>query len=258
MKTTFESFIVFFQGENEYTEDMKLFASDFDGTLYRHNEITAADQQAIAAFQKHHAFAVSTGRSLTGIDFAVQGVIRFDYYILASGALILNAEKDPIFIRTIDRPLIKQIYQRWNDLPMVFHAKDTVFTLDAPLPMQKHVDHLSQLPDQIYGLSIAAPNEAAAKQIVHFINEQYGEVMHAFQNRTHIDAAPAGCSKGNAIRILKQAGFSSCEAIGDSYNDIPMLAAADVAYTFPHAPAFVQKNADRIVESVACALSYSL
>jgi hydroxymethylpyrimidine pyrophosphatase-like HAD family hydrolase len=43
-------------------------------------------------------------------------------------------------------------------------------------------------------------------------------------------------------------------AIGDSFNDLPMLRAADISFTFPYAPEELRKTASHIVPSVAAAL----
>ena len=48
--------------------------------------------------------------------------------------------------------------------------------------------------------------------------------------------------------------FFGMAGMGDSYNDLPMLEAADVSYTFPKAPAVVQDEATCVLDSIAAAL----
>ena len=49
-------------------------------------------------------------------------------------------------------------------------------------------------------------------------------------------------------------GIEKLGGIGDSYNDLPLLQASDVGFTFPDAPEKLRKEADEIVISVAQAI----
>ena len=46
--------------------------------------------------------------------------------------------------------------------------------------------------------------------------------------------------------------------IGDSINDLPLLEASDVSYTFPYAPKSVQEKATKVVETIVDALEDSM
>ena len=46
--------------------------------------------------------------------------------------------------------------------------------------------------------------------------------------------------------------------IGDSINDLPLLLASDVSYTFPYAPKEVQEKATKIVNTIVEALEDSM
>ena len=46
--------------------------------------------------------------------------------------------------------------------------------------------------------------------------------------------------------------------IGDSINDLPLLEASDVSYTFPYAPKIVQEKADYVVDTIVDALDHSM
>ena len=46
--------------------------------------------------------------------------------------------------------------------------------------------------------------------------------------------------------------------IGDSINDLPLLLASDVSYTFPYAPKEVQEAATKVVENIVEALDDSM
>jgi hypothetical protein len=46
--------------------------------------------------------------------------------------------------------------------------------------------------------------------------------------------------------------------IGDSINDLPLLEASDVSFTFPYSPKLVQERATKVVPTIVDALMESL
>ena len=95
------------------------------------------------------------------------------------------------------------------------------------------------------------------------INEIWGDSVNAFQNVIEIDIAPKGCSKGKGVEFLREYmretyGDIKLYGIGDSINDLPLLEASDVSYTFPYAPKIVQEKATKVVETIVDALEDSM
>ncbi len=238
---------------------MKALASDFDGTLYffrRDPEFYQQDLEKIREFQQQGSkFGICTGRSLYGIQAVVKDRISFDFYIIASGALILDGHCQEIARTCITKDLAKDIYQRYEKkAQIVFQANDTVYSF-CRRPLQTLMKSFDDLQGHIYGLSFGTDDTASSKTIAEEINALYGDEISAFQNVCNVDIAPKGCSKGNALRIVKDAlGIDYMGGIGDSYNDLPMLQAADHAFTFPYAPEDVQRQAADVVEHVADAI----
>ena len=241
---------------------MKAFASDFDGTLYFYQEtdrMKAGDIAAIRRFQANgNAFGVCTGRSLKGITMALPEPPGFDFYILASGALIVDRDYRTIHTHCISRDLTAEINARYEkQARIVIQANDTVYTLTGKYhPMQTKIDTLTDIPgDAIYGFSFGFESAERAMEIAGELNARYAGQIAAFQNVTNVDIVAAGCSKGSGVRFVKEYfGAAEIGGIGDSYNDIPMLAAADVAFTFPFAPEEAKRQAQHIVSSVGEAL----
>lgn len=67
---------------------------------------------------------------------------------------------------------------------------------------------------------------------------------------------PAGCSKGVGLSVARgRLGLGLVGGIGDSFNDVPLLDEADVAYTFNRAPEVVRECADVLVDDVVGALA---
>ena len=87
---------------------MKALASDFDRTLFFYDESGSyyrlEDVQAIKHFQSlGNLFGVCTGRSYKGIEDFNPHQIDYDFYILCSGAKILDKEGNLIYQKFIDK-----------------------------------------------------------------------------------------------------------------------------------------------------------
>ena len=241
---------------------MKAMASDFDGTLYfmfKEEHYRPEDIRAIHAFQEQGGlFGICTGRSLQGI-LDVFDPVRFDFYIIASGAYVLDRDLHVLSKTCIPYELMKEIYDRYQaDLKIIIHANDTVYCLQERRPLQIFVEDMEEMRQaDLYGLSFATGSQEEAGRIAAEVNALYGHTVTAYANVRNVDIVSGDCSKGKALEIVRKAyGITSLAGIGDSYNDIPMLQAADVACTFPYAPQAVQDMADYVVESVAQALTH--
>lgn len=239
---------------------MKAMASDFDGTLFfmfDEEPLRQKDLNAIEIFQKNGGlFGICTGRSQKGItDFVPEGL--FDFYILVSGALILDRNQQVISKTCIPFSVMKEIHENYkNQVKLIIQANDNVYNTQNQLPYQIYLEEIDDLKDgDIYGLSFGTKSKEDAKVIAKEINDAYGDILIAFANVKNVDIVSKDCSKGNALKMIREYLAIDCMAgIGDSHNDIPMLEDADYAYTFAYAPEQAQEVADAIVGSVAEAL----
>ena len=233
-------------------------ASDFDNTLYFMGDeepMRAADIFGILYYQQRGGlFGLCTGRSLVGVRDVIGPYIRPDFYILASGALVMDGEENVLFKKCLSLETVKAIYERYCDsLRAVIQANDTVYIFEEESYLQTHIDSFEELADaDVYGLSLAAPDVDTAAKTTAQINEIWGEEVTAFQNVTHVDLVPKGCSKGSGIEVVREA-FSVREmyGIGDSFNDLPLLQSVDHPYTLTHAPEEVKRAAEGVVRGVS-------
>ncbi|UTY37798.1 HAD family hydrolase [Allocoprobacillus halotolerans] len=234
---------------------MKALASDFDGTLYFEDGVREHDQKAILNFQKHHLFGLCTGRPFIGVQHYIKDIIQPDFYIVSSGACILDKDGQVLYEQTLSKDTMQAIYQQYHHQAEVsIQADFRIYTLlkDSKIPIvQTYVETLDDVgSEHIFGLSINAKNEQQAKQWTQDLNETYDDIV-AFQNKEYIDIVKKGCSKGAAIQKLKELlHLDYVYGIGDSYNDIPMLESADCSFTFHDSPESVQKKATYVVSSI--------
>ena len=112
------------------------------------------------------------------------------------------------------------------------------------------------LPDPTQGFGLETVTIEEAQQLADEVNERYKGVACSFVNLASIDVLPYGHSKGTGLRMAAEHfGATLTAGIGDSYNDLPLLDAADVAYTFNSAPDDMKSHADVLVDSVAEAIA---
>lgn len=251
-------------GRKDESKQMKhaiAFASDFDNTLYFGAEKSGCrieDREEIRRFQSAgNLFGISTGRSLRGIRHAA-GDIPFDFYILTSGALVLDGDCQLIAASEVSTERLRQIYERYKaDTLSVIHAAGGVYTFAAGNAMQEHIDTFDSLSGMaVYGMSFHVWTPEAAAAMAEQINAWCGGEIRAFQNVANVDIVADGVSKGAALQCVKaHYGVAETAAIGDSYNDIPMLQAAAKSFTFFDSPLQVRLAASHIVGSVSEALT---
>ena len=118
--------------------------------------------------------------------------------------------------------------------------------------------NLAAAQGDIFGLSLEFGTDAqAARMACEDINKRYAGRLAGFQNLGSVDVVAYGCSKGTGVEVVRKAlGVSVVAGAGDSYNDLPLLTAADVSYTFHTSPAQVRAAATHTVEDLAEALGH--
>ena len=248
-----------------YNDSMKLFASDFDGTLFFDEQdppYKQHDVQAIRHFQRAgHQFGICTGRPLIGIDPVCKDWVTFDFYILSSGAVILDKDQNVLHERTIAKDSMVSIGQlaARKTGNVWIHAQHKIYSLHYNPDIgieQIEIDTLEQIPEtSIHGISFQT-DPMYAEDIRGTLLDQFPDV-DVFINGKYIDVVAKGVSKGHAMLWYAQAMQSSqTYGIGDQINDLSLLESVKTSFSFPYAPKTVRQQADHIVGSVNEALEY--
>lgn len=238
---------------------MKAFVSDFDGTIFfpdRKEKISRSDILAIKKFREKNLFGVCTGRPFVGLKPLFDAGIECDFYILTNGALVLNDGYHPLFQASFQKEDVLSLLSWIQSYECAFQTTEEVIGLkesDAFPVSLKVVDDLTPYFDRIIGVSLATPSEEIAKDLSEKISKMYD--LSAFSNQHFVDIIDKRCSKGNAVNFIKDHFLlEKVYAIGDSYNDMSMLKAADVSFTLQEAPQDVKQAADHVVESISQAM----
>ncbi len=235
----------------------KAFASDFDRTLYFRDGFHEEDLRAIRKWKEEgNLFGVCTGRSQSGVILPTKGLIDYDFYILATGSLILNKERKPLYETTIPYDVVMEITRLYGEkYRIAYNCRDHFHSLYDDYEVCMQMKSLSDLPKEVFGISIPTESVEVAYEICKFLNTNYP--VSAFNNGQFIDMARKGCSKGNALFILKEKlQVDEIWCMGDSYNDITMLEKGDVSFTFDISPEPVKDKAKHVVSSLRDALNF--
>lgn len=242
------------------------FASDYDGTLRRGSRPSDENLQAVSRFRADGGlFGIATGRSRRGLQSALGDRVETDFAVLVSGALVLDEKGGVLFERTIPRDALAELVRRykWDALGLYLVVSNEYWTT-SPIRLLRRrpgtsmfnlVHSLSAIPDPVYGMAFRCLTPKLSERLATRINKRFGDVVVAYQNVNSVDVVPAGCSKGTGLEVVRrELGVETLAAMGDSYNDLPLLGAADVGYTFPDAPEALRKAANDTRDSVADAL----
>ncbi len=240
---------------------MILFGSDFDGTIWN-GSYRKEDLDAVAEFRRRGSrFGICTGRPWTSFRDADRNELRCDFVCGVSGGCITDENNAIIRDRVICYETAMRLHEALREAGWFYFVSDQGYSAFQKKPetslvvrVSDTMDHLKN--ERIHGVSVDCPDETTALRYAENVRKKFDEVS-VFVNRHSIDIAAAGVSKGESLRFLKEYwGAAGIAAMGDSWNDIDMLEAADISFTFEYAPPEVQACAGHIVGSVEEALQY--
>lgn len=239
---------------------MKLLASDFDGTLLLHphkyeNVILKNDKKAIKKFQDNgNVFGICTGRGLSGVLNNSEDIC-FDFYILNSGAIILDKNRKIIQAKYLQKKLIKRIMNYFDEMICcTFVENGKMYVVNASKGFYSHVQRIESvdvLGDHIEAFSMHFEDDIEkTTKIKNIIIKEFGHEIAVYQN---IDMCVKGCSKGNGLQVIQkyfQLNEDDMNVIGDSWNDIPMFEKCKNSFTFKSSPDDVQNKTKYQVDTI--------
>ncbi len=242
----------------------KVFASDFDGTLYFYKAEVKLPPESVEKIKEFQAagniFGLCTGRQVGGLTPFISGFFDPDFYITSTGSNIVDGRFEAIRRLGVDRDVVDQIVKlvkpRGNRISIDIDGVINVFEeMDYP-GAYNVITGMDDAPaGMVHGLGIHCETLEEAAALTAEMNAKFGDALNAFQNVIEVDIAPKGCSKGEGVEVIRKY-YGDCKiyGIGDSLNDLPLLLASDVSYTFPYAPEEVQRQVTKVVANISEAL----
>lgn len=251
----------------------RLIVSDFDGTLRKTDgSVSDGTKAAIRDFRNAGGvFAICTGRMLTSIlpiarELGLEGlVVAFQGNMIAdisSGEVLFKSGIDPDSAAEICRVLEERgehIHIYTEDEFFVNVQDEALEIYESVVKCKGTVIDRERLSDKIlrerltvYKIMCMVPEE---RKIACYsdLNQMFGDRFYVTYSAAFlVEITTKNCNKGTAMGFLcERYGILQSEsiAVGDNFNDAPMLQFAGLGIAVRNASAALKEVSDLIVES---------
>lgn len=249
----------------------KLIATDLDNTFLKSDKsIPEENRQAIKLLSEKGVYiTLCSGRSSMSLqNFARRLSLnnKDNYFIAFNGSRIFNTfTKDVVYDRLFNKDLAKIIVEHANNHPidcLVYYNDELyvqeineavkVYARISELKLNK-VDSLTDfLKNDISKIILKAPN----KILLDFRDEmkklpEFKDINIFFSDSYLLEFTHSGVDKGSGMMKLCEILDIKREeviAIGDSYNDIPMIKEAGMGIVVNNADDEIKKYADYVTQ----------
>lgn len=253
--------------------NFKVAASDFDGTLFRKQKISAEDFDAIKNWRvAGNKFGIVTGRAYVMLKPLLREFnLPIDFALCCNGAAMYDGDGKIIFESELPKKILLEIMNEpfaQKTFHFAFEAANEIFCACVkenswvlrennrwkfPLKIIEPAQ-IDTLP-KINQLALDFENPDEARLAAEILNKKFGDVIFAQKNTHSVDIVIAGMNKGagveNLLRIQNWNG--KVYVIGDESNDLPMIKKFG-GYTVATAKEFVKQEATEIFDSVGAML----
>ena len=243
---------------------LQLVALDIDDTLIPMRGTLAPEvADAVRAVRAAGLEVVlATGRGITDVVHLAEGLGLPEFWALCSNGSVTARVSGGSFAIdgriTLDpRPIVTALRALDPDAPVAIEQSGLGFLVDGnPFPGQApHVaGSIGDLPAEVTFLSIASTVLREEELMSLADGQPLRAVPYPHEGWVTIDIVHESAGKGAALAALAdRLGIpaASCAAIGDYFNDIPMLEWAGWSVAMGQAPDAVKAVADAVAPSVA-------
>lgn len=252
---------------------MMIAITDYDGTLYRRNEVSEYDLAAIHEWRRRgNRFVIATGRDLCLTLHAVRRWnIPFDFLVCVSGAALYDQNLELVKSRSIEAPHIGRLLSHpaaeasgYRQLcadgrVLVYEQRESSFSsLDLPFEEIGLDEAMAVGRAQQISFTYRDEDECAAWR--RRINDEFGDVVKAHQNVRDIDITAVGVDKAAGIDDmlgLTQWPRDNLFVIGDGLNDYEMICRYG-GFTVPGAAKAISGVARAVYDGVGKMLDAAL
>ncbi len=245
--------------------DNVLIASDYDGTLYNSEGIiTSQVREKIAYFIANGGrFTVSTGRSYQGFHAYEKSYINAPV-LLANGALAYDYASDSIsFLNHVGDEIfdaLRDLHTTFPDASIEMYSLFDSFVINNCDTSSRHFTSQGITFSEVNDPSEAkAPwqkvmifSENQSLEIQTFLKNEHPEVRYLPTTGRYIEIMGKGVDKGTGLlKLADKLGIphNRTFAVGDGFNDIEMLVAAECGFVPCNGSAEALAVAGRVVRS---------
>lgn len=247
---------------------MKILASDYDGTLRTEEYVSKEDIEAIKEFQAAgNLFGIVTGRSMESLENEIaRNGFTYDFIVTNNGGVIYDKDKNLLKISYMNFDKACEIIEHIKTLNCVSYVINDGFHRYKYTVDENQVDHkYGKVQDtkvsqqeifdkgKIAQLVISLNDSLLAEEISSYINDNFCDCAQAFINVNCVDIVCKGVSKAEGLLYIEnhlQLNHDDIYAIGDSFNDLPMLEAFH-GCTVKNAKECIQEQVGVVYDNVA-------
>ena len=253
-----------------------LLASDVDGTLVRDGKVCERNIEKIRFFmQQGGAFSQASGRTPGGVYEIKKQIWEISPCVMTNGTVIYDFTNNEAvaqeYVSRDDLWVTERIMEEFPNVGVQAHHEKKVLVIRHNSEVQAHIDyeHLDAVEMDLYTAATYTWNK-----LIYFANDldEYARLVeftkdlkcdshfvngigYAFgKDRHYREQMPNGITKASGIKKLckmldiKEGGYF---AIGDFYNDLEMIKAADIGAVVEEAPDDIKAMADVVVGKAA-------
>ncbi len=246
--------------------DGVLLASDYDGTLVPATKnVTEGVREALKFFIANGGrFTVSTGRSYLGFHSYSPDIINAPV-LLANGGMAYDytEQKIAVFDGIGDEGVepMRAIAREFPHLAIEMYPFDQGFAVHLSERSERHftsqgipfapIDDPADAP-RPWAKVMLGGDKADVAAAQRFLAANYPEISFLPTDGGYLEVLKKGVDKGTAL--LKLADYLGIQrenvyAVGDGYNDVEMLRAANLAFVPANGDEFAMACADHVVRS---------
>ena len=251
-----------------------LLASDIDGTLLDNGYINPRCIEKIKYFVSEGGnFSLSTGRSVGAVSDAVNAIDCLSPSVVSNGAMIYDYKNKKILkeytLSSEDKCVAELVYNTGLDIGIEIHSGERALVVKRNCETDAHEEYESlevefidldeakrfEWTKILFAVADLKDFEPTMKMLKDVCKTS--DVLNTIasieeRQRYYIEVVPKGVSKAKSIKTLCELlniNDGCCYAIGDYYNDVPMLEGADICAVPVNSPADIKALADVIVST---------
>lgn len=252
---------------------MKVFASDYDGTLFKNKEITDYDLEMIDKFRDAgNKFGIATGRTIDSISVELEKYnIPFDFLVGINGGVVLNEDREELYLSNFNKEVLPEIMDTLVEENVLYYGINDGYALSRVHVAQDYPDYEFNIElmdldvlmgNGVKGLYVRHASTDHANDLSLKINERYGKFgIHSFPNFQSVDIGAYGVTKSSGIeRILdhfKLNEQTKVFTVGDAYNDAPMIKDF-YGFAMDNGVDLLKETSQQVVSSVGEALEKAI
>jgi len=249
---------------NKNIKDIKLIATDLDGTLLNDNgEISEYNAEIFQyLMDKGVEIILSTGRHFEGMKRYNEYLNNKNYSIVLNGAAISDFNGNFIYEKPIEKDTAEKIMDIYGkyDLYLHVYSGHKYIVSKEDFYFNRYVEK-ENITDALIGLNNIEDFEFSKMLFIGDREEleklqkdikNTVEVYTSFSHTNFLEILREGINKGSSLEWLcnkKEINRENVIALGDNYNDIEMIEFAGIGVAMANGEEELKKRADYITES---------